>query len=98
MSKIKSVKAREILDSRGYPTIEVEVKTEEFIPKEYLPTFNSNVIEMNLHRIENLSEKFILFNDDLFILRKIKPIKKRRIDYAYILFVNILIDLKCPPT
>ena len=29
MSKIKSVKAREILDSRGYPTIEVEVKTEK---------------------------------------------------------------------
>ena len=29
MSKIKSVKAREILDSRGYPTIEVEVRTEK---------------------------------------------------------------------
>lgn len=28
MSKIVDVKAREILDSRGYPTIEVEVKTE----------------------------------------------------------------------
>ena len=31
------------------------VKHEEFIPKEYLPTFNSNVIEMNLFRIKNLS-------------------------------------------
>ena len=29
MSKIKSVKAREILDSRGCPTIEVEVRTEK---------------------------------------------------------------------
>ena len=28
MSKIKSVKAREILDSRGCPTIEVEIRTE----------------------------------------------------------------------
>ena len=48
------------------------VKHEDFIPHEYLPTFNSNVIEMNLHRINKLSEKFILFNDDLFILKKLK--------------------------
>ena len=48
------------------------VKHEDFIPKEYLPTFSSNVIEMNLHRIKNLSSKFILFNDDLFILRDLK--------------------------
>ncbi len=49
------------------------IKHEDFIPKEYLPTFNSNVIETNIHRIENLSSKFILFNDDLFILRKLIP-------------------------
>ena len=48
------------------------VKHEEFIPKEYLPTFNSNVIELNLHRIKDLSEKFVLFNDDLFILKDLK--------------------------
>ena len=48
------------------------VKHEEFIPKEYLPTFNSNVIELNLHRIENLSENFVLFNDDLVILNFLK--------------------------
>ena len=48
------------------------VKHEEFIPKKYLPTFNSNVIEMNLHNIEDLSEKFVLLNDDIFILRKLK--------------------------
>ena len=49
------------------------VKHDEFIPKEYLPTFNSNVIELNLHRIQDLSEHFVLFNDDLFILKKIYP-------------------------
>lgn len=49
------------------------VKHEEFIPSKYLPTFNSNVIEMNLYRIKSLSSKFILFNDDLFILKKLKP-------------------------
>ena len=46
------------------------VKHEDFIPKEYLPTFNSNVIELNLHRIKDLSEKFILLNDDFFFLKK----------------------------
>ena len=51
----------------------VVVKHEEFIPKEYLPTFNSNVIELNLHRIESLSEKFILMNDDTFFLKELKP-------------------------
>ena len=30
------------------------IKHEDYIPKEYLPTFNSNVIELNLHRIEEL--------------------------------------------
>lgn len=48
------------------------VRHEEYIPEEYLPTFNSNTIEMNLHRIEDLSENFILFNDDLFPLQKIE--------------------------
>lgn len=51
----------------------VVVKHEDFIPKQYLPTFNSNVIELNLHRIEQLSEKFILFNDDFFILKEVTP-------------------------
>ncbi len=48
------------------------VRHDEFIPKEYLPTFNSNVIELNLHRIKDLSENFVLFNDDLVILRPLK--------------------------
>lgn len=43
------------------------VKHEEFIPSEYLPTFNSNAIELNLHRIKGLSEQFVYFNDDMFI-------------------------------
>ena len=37
---------------------------EDFIPKEYLPTFNCNTIETHLHLIPGLSEKFIYFNDD----------------------------------
>lgn len=45
----------------------VLVKHEDFIPEEYLPTFNSNTILLNLHRIKDLSENFILFNDDMYI-------------------------------
>lgn len=47
------------------------VKHSDYMPKEYLPTFNSNVIELNYHRIEDLSDNFILFNDDCY---PIKPI------------------------
>ncbi len=49
----------------------VIVKHNDFIPLKYLPTFNSNTIEMNYWRIDRLSENFILFNDDLFPLREI---------------------------
>lgn len=45
----------------------------DFIPKEYLPTFNSNVIEWNLHRINGLSECFVYFNDDMFLINKTVP-------------------------
>ncbi len=46
----------------------VWVKHEDFIPKEYLPTFSVNPIELNLHRIEGLSEHFVYFNDDTFLI------------------------------
>lgn len=45
----------------------VIVKHEDFIPKEYLPTYNSNAIELNVHRIKELEKHFVLFNDDFFI-------------------------------
>ncbi|WP_369309232.1 stealth family protein [Providencia rettgeri] len=48
------------------------VRHSDFIPKEYLPTFNSHTIELNLHRIEGLSENFIYFNDDFFIINKLE--------------------------
>lgn len=49
------------------------VKHEDFIPKKYLPTFNSNVIQFYLNRIEELSENFVLFDDDIFLIKKTKP-------------------------
>ena len=46
---------------------------EDFTPDQYLPTFNSNVIELNLFRIPDLADKFILFNDDMFINNMVYP-------------------------
>lgn len=49
------------------------VKHSDYIPQEFLPTFSANPIEINLHRIESLSEQFVYFNDDFFIIDKIEP-------------------------
>ncbi|NVY96089.1 Stealth CR1 domain-containing protein [Lactobacillus sp. DCY120] len=45
----------------------------EFIPALALPTFNSNVIEMNVAHIPGLSEHFILLNDDLLFTQAVNP-------------------------
>ena len=45
---------------------------EEYIPPEYLPTFSSHTIELNLHRIPGLAEHFVYFNDDTFITQNMK--------------------------
>lgn len=47
------------------------VKHADYIPTEYLPTFNSHTIELNLHRIKGLSEQFVYFNDDFFLIDNI---------------------------
>lgn len=54
-----------------HPKIRI-VKHEDYIPEEYLPTFSSRAIGLNLHRIPGLSENFVYFNDDTFILREVK--------------------------
>lgn len=42
------------------------IKHSDYMPSKYLPSFNSNAIELNMHRIKGLSEKFVYFNDDVF--------------------------------
>ena len=49
------------------------VKHTDYIPAQYLPTFQANPIELNLHRIEGLSEQFVYFNDDMYLLRPMAP-------------------------
>lgn len=41
---------------------------EDFIPSQFLPTYNSAVIERYMHRIPGLSEHFVYFNDDFYII------------------------------
>lgn len=49
------------------------VKHEDYIPKKYLPVFNVNPLELMMHKIPDLSDKFVYFNDDLFIINHISP-------------------------
>ncbi len=58
--------------NRECPKLKI-VRHEEFIPSEYLPTFNSNSIELNLFRIPELSEHFVYFNDDVLLARPVIP-------------------------
>lgn len=49
------------------------VRHEDYMPKECLPTFNSNAIEMGMHRIEGLSDNFVYYNDDMFPVGTLLP-------------------------
>jgi hypothetical protein len=58
--------------NKEHPKLRI-VNHKDYIPAEYLPTFNTNPIELNFHRIKELSEHFIYFNDDIFLLKSTKP-------------------------
>ncbi len=51
----------------NHPKVTIIDHKEIFKYKEDLPTFNSQAIESNIHRIPNLSEHFIYLNDDFFL-------------------------------
>lgn len=55
----------------NHPKLNI-VNHEDYIPSQYLPTFNANTIEMNFHRIEELSEQYVYFNDDMLLLQPIE--------------------------
>lgn len=58
--------------NENHPKLKL-VNHSDFIDKECLPTFNTNAIEINLGKIKELSEQFVLFNDDVFLLKETKP-------------------------
>lgn len=58
-----------IITNKQIPPVELNPKVKiidhtEIIPKQYLPTFNSDVIESFIHNIPELSEIFMYNNDD----------------------------------
>ena len=69
----------------------------DIIESKYLPTFNSHVIEAFLHRIPNLSEDFIYFNDDVFF-NSVSQVSDCFIDDQVIIYgqwkSNFLIKMK----
>ena len=55
-----------------HPKLQI-VRHTDYIPQQYLPTFNSHTIEWNLHRIKGISRRFVYFNDDMFLLKPLHP-------------------------
>ena len=55
-----------------HPQINI-VDHKEIFDSKYLPSYNSMAIEMNLHKINGLSNFFLSFNDDFFIGRMTSP-------------------------
>jgi hypothetical protein len=55
------------------PKLRLVKHAEIFENARSLPTFNSHAIEINLHRIPDLSPAFLYFNDDFFLGRRAFP-------------------------
>lgn len=51
----------------------VLVKHSDYIPQEFLPTFNSCAIELHMNKIPGLSEHFVYFNDDFYLNSQVVP-------------------------
>ena len=54
------------------PKIKI-IDQNDILPNKSLPCFNSNVLEHFLYKIPNLSEYFLLSNDDMFLNRTVLP-------------------------
>ena len=48
------------------------VRHADYMPASALPVFNSSAIEAGLHKIPDLAEKFVFFNDDMFLTAPIE--------------------------
>ena len=47
------------------------VRHEDYIPEEFLPVFSCHPIELLMYRIKGLSERFVYFNDDVFLIGRV---------------------------
>ena len=77
------------------------VNHKDYIPEQYLPTFSSHVIELNMHRIPDLSEHFVYFNDDVYLNNPVKAddffIHGVPVDSAVLGMINIVDDVSFMP-
>ena len=65
---------REESDKNNYKNVSIIDHSVIFSDyEEFLPTFNCRPIETSMHRIPNLAEHFIYFNDDFFLINQTKP-------------------------
>lgn len=48
------------------------VNHKDIIPEEFLPTYNSVVIERYLYKIPGLTEHFVYFNDDFYVINDVE--------------------------
>ena len=55
----------------AHPRIHL-VSHRDYMPNTALPTFNSSAIEIGIHKIPDLAEKFVYFNDDMFLTAPIR--------------------------
>lgn len=58
----------------NHPKLHI-IRHENYMPQNALPTFSSHALEVNLHRIDGLSEHFVYLNDDTFIIRPMAETK-----------------------
>ncbi len=74
------------------------VKHSDYMKQEYLPTFSSHPIELNLHKIDDLAENFVYFNDDMFLLNPVpeeyffknnKPVMNARATLRWLQYPDI---------
>lgn len=68
---ITSSKLPDWLDTTS-PKLNI-VRHTDYIPAQFLPTYNSVVIERYMHRIPDLADRFVYFNDDFYIINKVEP-------------------------
>lgn len=55
----------------NHPKLHI-VNHKDFIPADCLPLYNASAFEMVLHKIPDLKERFVYFNDDTFLINDVK--------------------------
>lgn len=49
------------------------INQDTLFPEKMVPSFNNCAVELLMYKIPGLSEHFVYFNDDMFLLKKAKP-------------------------